>query len=202
MALSQFEKTMKRANTILSNADKMGLSNDAIESARHMLKIQYAKLEQSGDFKARNPNVFTKSKKLDWKQQRIFENIANNLIENPQANVKQIFSKKNQPRIEQIMNEQGLQTKQEVLDFFDIMNRTKSNKMIKNFLDSNQIKEMFDIAKKKDMTTDDLNKIINEEIKKEARKQIAESGFIEQTDDVAIAIRKRLRRRRNKKWLN
>ena len=52
MALSEFEKKMKRANTILYNADKMGLSNDAIENARHMLELTYKNMQDT--FKARN----------------------------------------------------------------------------------------------------------------------------------------------------
>ena len=92
------------------------------------------------------------------------------------------------------MQEQNLKTKQDVLDFFDIMQRTKSSRMINQMLASDQIKEMFDIAKKKNITNDQLTNIINEEIKKETRRQIKENGYIEQSDDVAIAIRKRLRR--------
>ena len=194
MALSEFEKMMKRANRVLENADKMGLTNDTIETARHMLDKIYSNLEKDGTFKARNKGVFTKSKKLGWKQELVFKNVAKNLLESPQANIKQIFSKKNEPQIEKIMQEQNLKTKQDVLDFFDIMQRTKSSRMINQMLASDQIKEMFDIAKKKNITNDQLTNIINEEIKKETRRQIKENGYIEQSDDVAIAIRKRLRR--------
>ena len=197
MALSEFEKKMKRANTILYNADKMGLSNDAIENARHMLELTYKNMQDN--FKAKNNKIFTKSKKLDWKQQRILENIADKLIENPQANIKNIFSKKNDQQINDIMTEQGLSSKQEVLDFFDIMNRHKNSRLMSQMLDSNQVKEMFDIARKKNITTKELNDIINEELKKDAREQLKHGGFVEQNDEVAIAIRKRLRAKRKRK---
>ena len=197
MALSEFEKLMKRANTILYNADKMGLTNDTIENARHMLKIAYNSME--GTFKPKNNKVFTKSKKLDWKQELVLKNIARSLIDNPNANVKQIFSKKNEQQINDIMTQQGLNTKQEVLDFFDIMKRHKNSRLMSQMLSSEQVKEMFDIAKKKNITNEELNDIINEELKNDAREQIKSGGFVEQNDEVAIAIRKRLRAKRKHK---
>lgn len=193
MALSEFEKLMKRANRILENADKMGLTNDVIETTRNTLKNVYKNMEKNNNFKMKNPKVFTRSKTLSRPQQMIFTNLAKELIENPQANVKQMFSKKNQGQIDKLMQEQGLKSKQEVLDFFDIMNRRKSNKLISRMLGSDQVKEMFDIAKDNKMTNKELTDIITEEIKKETRKQIQENGYIEETDDIAIAIRKRLR---------
>lgn len=197
MALSEFEKLMKRANTILYNADKMGLTNDTIENARHMLKVAYNSME--GTFKPKNNKVFTKSKKLDWKQELVLKNIARSLIDNPNANVKQIFSKKNEQQINDIMTQQGLNTRQEVLDFFDIMKRHKNSRLMSQMLSSDQVKEMFDIAKKKNITNEELNDIINEELKRDAREQIKSGGFVEQNDEVAIAIRKRLRAKRKRK---
>ena len=197
MALSEFEKLMKRANTILYNADKMGLTNDTIENARHMLKVAYNSME--GTIKPRNNKVFTKSKKLDWKQELVLKNIARSLIDNPNANVKQIFSKKNEQQINDIMTQQGLNTRQEVLDFFDIMKRHKNSRLMSQMLSSDQVKEMFDIAKKKNITNEELNDIINEELKRDAREQIKSGGFVEQNDEVAIAIRKRLRAKRKRK---
>lgn len=193
MALSEFEKLMKRANRILENADKMGLTNDVIETTRNTLKNVYKNMEKNNTFKMKNTKVFTRSKTLSRPQQMVFTNLAKELIENPQANVKQMFSKKNQGQIDKLMQEQGLKSKQEVLDFFDIMNRRKSNKLISRMLGSDQVKEMFDIAKDNKMTNKELTDIITEEIKKETRKQIKENGYIEETDDIAIAIRKRLR---------
>ena len=193
MALSEFEKLIKRANRILENADKMGLTNDVIETTRNTLKNVYKNMEKNNNFKMKNPKVFTRSKTLSRPQQMVFTNLAKELIENPQANVKQMFSKKNQGQIDKLMQEQGLKSKQEVLDFFDIMNRRKSNKLISRMLGSDQLKEMFDIAKDNKMTNKELTDIITEEIKKETRKQIKENGYIEETDDIAIAIRKRLR---------
>ena len=197
MALSEFEKLMKRANTILYNADKMGLTNDTIENARHMLKVAYNSMK--GTFKPKNNKVFTKSKKLDWKQELVLKNIARSLIDNPNANVKQIFSKKNEQQINDIMTQQGLNTRQEVLDFFDIMKRHKNSRLMSQMLSSDQVKEMFDIAKKKNITNEELNDIINEELKRDAREQIKSGGFVEQNDEVAIAIRKRLRAKRKRK---
>ena len=197
MALSEFEKLMKRANTILYNADKMGLTNDTIENARHMLKVAYNSME--GTYKPKNNKVFTKSKKLDWKQELVLKNIARSLIDNPNANVKQIFSKKNEQQINDIMTQQGLNTRQEVLDFFDIMKRHKNSRLMSQMLSSDQVKEMFDIAKKKNITNEELNDIINEELKRDAREQIKSGGFVEQNDEVAIAIRKRLRAKRKRK---
>jgi len=193
MALSEFEKLMKRANRILENADKMGLTNDVIETTRNTLKNVYKNMENKNQFKMKNPKVFTRSKTLSRPQQMVFTNLAKELLENPQANLKQMFAKKNQGQIDKLMQEQGLKSKQEVLDFFDIMNRRKSNKLISRMLGSDQVKEMFDIAKDNKMTNKELTDIITEEIKKETRKQIQENGYIEETDDIAIAIRKRLR---------
>lgn len=194
MALSEFEKLMKRANRILENADKMGLTNDVIETTRNTLKNVYKNMENKNQFKMKNPKVFTRSKTLTKQQESVFSNLAKELIENPQAKVKQMFSKKNQDQIDKLMQEQGLKSKQEVLDFFDIMNRRKSNKLMARMLGSDQVKEMFDIAKDNKISNKELTDIITEEIKKETRKQIKENGYIEETDDIAIAIRKRLRR--------
>lgn len=193
MALTEFEKLMKRANRILENADKMGLTNDVIETTRNTLKNVYKNMEKKNQFKMKNPKVFTRSKTLSKPQEIVFTNLAKELLENPQANLNQMFSKKNQGQIDKLMQEQGLKSKQEVLDFFDIMNRRKSNKLISRMLGSDQVKEMFDIAKDNKMTNKELTDIITEEIKKETRKQIQENGYIEETDDIAIAIRKRLR---------
>lgn len=90
------------------------------------------------------------------------------------------------------MSENNLKTKQELLGFYDIMNRTKTDRLISKMLSSYQIQEMYQIGVEKGLTAKQVEMIIKEELQEEARKQIAENGYIQPNDEVAILIRKRL----------
>lgn len=195
--LSNFEKTMKRANRLLYNSKKMGISNDSIERMKNALNVLYSSLEKDG-VKVRNKEVFTKSKKLDKRQENLLMGLADTLLKDKSADIKKTLSDRN--RIEQIKKEQGLETDKEVIEFFDIMKRTKNDTIVSKMLDSDQVKTMYDLAREKGMTGNQINDLINNAVKDNVRKQLSNKGYVERTDQLAIDIRKMIRK--FKKWFN
>lgn len=192
--LSEFEKTMKRANRLLYNSKKMGISNDSIERMKNALNVLYSSLEKDG-VKVKNKEVFTKSKKLDKRQENLLMGLADTLLKDKSADIKKTLSDRN--RINQIKKEQGLETDKEVIEFFDIMKRTKNDTIISKMLDSDQVKTMYDLARDKGMTGNQVNDLINNAVKENVRKQLANKGYVERTDQLAIDIRKMIRKFKN-----
>lgn len=195
--LSEFEKTMKRANRLLYNSKKMGISNDSIERMKNALNVLYSSLEKDG-IKVKNKEVFTKSKKLDKRQENLLMGLADTLLKDKSADIKKTLSDRN--RINQIKKEQGLSTDKEVIEFFDIMKRTKNDTIVSKMLDSDQVKTMYDIAREKGMSGNQINDLINNAVKENVRKQLSNKGYVERTDQLAIDIRKMIRK--FKKWFN
>lgn len=194
MALSEFEKTMKRANRLLYNSKKMGISNDSIERMKNALNVLYSSLEKDG-VKVRNKEVFTKSKKLDKRQENLLMGLADTLLKDKSADIKKTLSDRN--RINQIKKEQGLSTDKEVIEFFDIMKRTKNDTIVSKMLDSDQVKTMYDLAREKGMSGNQINDLINNAVKENVRKQLSNKGYVERTDQLAIDIRKMIRKFKN-----
>ena len=194
MALSEFEKTMKRANRLLYNSKKMGISNDSIERMKNALNVLYSSLEKDG-VKVKNKEVFTKSKKLDKRQENLLMGLADTLLKDKSADIKKTLSDRN--RINQIKKEQGLETDKEVIEFFDIMKRTKNDTIVSKMLDSDQVKTMYDIAREKGMTRNQVNDLINNAVKENVRRQLSNKGYVERTDQLAIDIRKMIRKFKN-----
>lgn len=194
MALSEFEKTMKRANRLLYNSKKMGISNDSIERMKNALNVLYSSLEKDG-VKVKNKEVFTKSKKLDKRQENLLMGLADTLLKDKSADIKKTLSDRN--RINQIKKEQGLSTDKEVIEFFDIMKRTKNDTIVSKMLDSDQVKTMYDLAREKGMSGNQINDLINNAVKENVRKQLSNKGYVERTDQLAIDIRKMIRKFKN-----
>lgn len=192
--LSDFEKTMKRANRLLYNSKKMGISNDSIERMKNALNVLYSSLEKDG-VKVKNKEVFTKSKKLDKRQENLLMGLADTLLKDKSADIKKTLSDRN--RINQIKKEQGLETDKEVIEFFDIMKRTKNDTIVSKMLDSDQVKTMYDLAKEKGMSGDQVNNLINNAVKENVRRQLSNKGYVERTDQLAIDIRKMIRKFKN-----
>lgn len=194
MALSEFEKTMKRANRLLYNSKKIGISNDSIERMKNALNVLYSSLEKDG-VKVKNKEIFTKSKKLDKRQENLLMGLADTLLKDKSADIKKTLSNRN--RINQIKKEQGLKTDKEVIEFFDIMKRTKNDTIVSKMLDSDQVKTMYDLAREKGMTGNQINELINNAVKENVRKQLSNKGYVERTDQLAIDIRKMIRKFKN-----
>jgi hypothetical protein len=185
---------MKRANRLLYNSKKMGISNDSIERMKNALKVLYSSLEKDG-VKVKNKEVFTKSKKLDKKQENLLMGLADSLLKDKSADIKKTLSDKT--RINQIKKEQGLETDKQVIEFFDLMKRTKHDTIVSKMLDSDQVKTMYDLAREKGMTGEQVNELINNAVKDNVRSQLSNKGYVERNDQLAIDIRKMIRKFKN-----
>lgn len=173
-----FINLLKRANVELKYAQKHNLVNDKIVAVKDGLeKIQGF----STNFKL--------TTKLDTIDRNIIETLAKKLVGNPNERLSHLTSKKN---MAEVMERQHLTTKQQVLDFYDLMAKTKYDRYYSHMLDSDQVKTMYDIAKDRGMSGQEVEKIIEEELAKSAREQMIENGYVEPDDKVAMLIRERI----------
>lgn len=173
----KYVNDIKKANRELEYARKHNLTNDKIETAKFIL-------EKSGLMK---DGRITYKTTLNPQQTQLVINTVKNLTKNRLSSIT-----KPTKEVKKIMRENNLKTKQELLGFYDIMNRTKTDRLISKMLSSYQVQEMYQIGVEKGLTSKQVEMIIKEELQAEARKQISEKGYIEPNDQVAILIRKRL----------
>ncbi len=109
----KYVNDIKKANRELEYARKHNLTNDKIETARFIL-------EKAGLLK---DGRITYKTTLNPQQTQLVINTVKNLT-------KQRLSSITKPtkEVKKIMRENNLKTKQELLGFYDIMNRTRTDK--------------------------------------------------------------------------
>ena len=173
-----FINLLKRANNELKYAQKYNLVNDKIIAVKDGLeKVQGF----STNFKL--------TIKLDTIDRNIIETLAKKLVDNPNERLSHLTSKKNMAKV---MEKHNLTSKQQVLDFYDLMAKAKYDRYYSRMLDSDQVKQMYDIARDRGLSGQEVEKIIEEELSKSAREQMIEKGYVEPDDKVAMLIRERI----------
>lgn len=147
---------LRDANERLLDWEGMENVPNDIKMYREMLQDFYSDIGKN----PKNPEGFSTHVKLTRAQQSELAQIAEMVTSNWTTDLQQYEWFLEDPSRQRVREEYGITTIEDAITFLDDMQRRRDSRWIAEALSSSQMKELYDEARNKGMSTDDLEEIL------------------------------------------
>lgn len=147
---------LRDANERLLDWEGMENVPNDIKMYRDMLQDFYSDIGKN----PKNPEGFSVHVKLTRAQQSQLAQIAEMVTSNWTTDLQQYEWFLEDPSRQRVREEYGITTIEDAITFLDDMQRRRDSRWIAEALSSSQMKELYDEARDKGMSTDDLEEIL------------------------------------------
>lgn len=147
---------LRDANERLLDWEGMENVPNDIKMYREMLQDFYSDIGKN----PKNPEGFSTHVKLTRAQQSELAQIAEMVTSNWTTDLQQYEWFLEDPSRQRVREEYGITTIEDAITFLDDMQRRRDSRWIAEALSSSQMKELYDEARDKGMSTDDLEEIL------------------------------------------
>lgn len=155
-----YQKIARKANDSLRKLEKMGVTSDKMETLKNALEL----LNESINKKGRADRVYS-GKNLTPENEQRYTNISTQIIEETK-NIEQMLKSDDRQKQDDLSDQDYIDMQDTYNDFL--------NKSLADFIkDSHQLKDIYDIARKKGIHADQI-----EEIKQNILREIARENII------------------------